>query len=250
MNNRIPDEILLHTFSFLSKKPELFSPLSLVCKDWYRVTNKDALWLQLIRPECQNQCNISGSSAKEFYKNNIDARVDTYYLIGSPVKTADFNWQGSPRTITVNESSLLKAFPQSEKIQILHSREEAIKWADVLSKVDQTALDNSIAHIYHYRPIFTIQINEATLTPSLLDVQNESFYKGCGRESLSDQCFEISLSEVVMQYSVFYKTGVLQTRKWESSQEKHHELILNQQINQTNQIKPEQEQQKKKCNIQ
>ena len=139
MNNRsFPSEMLTHIFSFLNNKGYYdLSPLRLVCKEWYKEENQEQLWQQLIRPECHSVFAESKLSAKEFYINNIDARVDTYYFIGSSVGI-HLDWKDR---ISVDKKSLL-CFPDI-KYKNIYSRSRAMKCVENLT-ISIIALSSSI----------------------------------------------------------------------------------------------------------
>lgn len=190
MNNRsIPIDTLNIVFSFFNNNGYYdLSPLRLVCREWYKETDKDKLWQQLIRPEYQSAYLESKLSAKEFYTKNIDARVDTYYCIGSPITIPrDVNGCAIPADL----ESLFAAFPDKENIKIFYSHEQAMECVNNLYDFQYE----------YYHPLFTIRINPNALKKSFFD-RTVTF--AFGESEMNVECFEIEASQVVNHYSVHY----------------------------------------------
>src|SRR5689334_22162902 len=81
----VPDEILLHIFSFF-KKPE--PAILTVSKQWNRIANSNDLWRTYIKASFHARLDESGNFAKEFYKSNVPARINAnkIYCLPLPVK--------------------------------------------------------------------------------------------------------------------------------------------------------------------
>lgn len=165
------------------------SPLRLVCKDWYNTIDTNQLlklWEQLIRPEYKDLFLESKLSAKVFYEKNINARIDTYYVIGSLVPKEQKFLKPIPEP--ADNESLFAAFPKDEMIKIFYSREQAMKCVEKLSQF----------HYQHYIPLFAIRVNPNELKKS-------TFERGIKLDTDKEQeCFEIETSKVMNHYSVFY----------------------------------------------
>ena len=84
----LPDEVLLNIFS-LFKTPQ--PSTLLVCKQWNEVGNDESLWRSYIKPEYLPQLQNLQLTAKEFYKQNKEARKFSawVYFITSPVSKND-----------------------------------------------------------------------------------------------------------------------------------------------------------------
>lgn len=206
----LPDEILLNTFSFFAKNSAALSRFQQVNKQWNNVANDDALWRQMIKPAFYEALKHSSLSAKEFYKNHMYARIQTFYYVGKEIQVSNFsmgylNFTES-RPISLTENDLLACLENTTSdTYVFTDREQAIAYADHCSS------RNCPSKGYEYTPVFTFRCPDMSIITNarshILSLSKPNSHYSADNSHVTFMQLIVPPSAFTTPIEIFYKTS-------------------------------------------
>jgi hypothetical protein len=190
----LPKDALLSIFSFLNVRD--ITQAAPVAQQW-NIASKgnNETWLSSLKPEYHQKLAESKLSPKTFYLRNIDARLDTFYLVANRKAV-----QENCKDLTRFNAQLA----EQKEFAVFSNKKDAIEYADSISvEMDDGFPAKPGEKLKQYPSIITMQVkNRDEMEPK--DYPVRSFWTN---QTKTLNGFSIDLQRIKNIYEISYKAG-------------------------------------------